>query len=216
MSSTRASKQPTAWELAQQQERAFHCNDDGYIAVRRKFEQQKRAQYSGLMLLNEDAIAGKRILDIGCGPESLLISVAGYAEGCVALDPLTFTEQDEARYAAAGIERAIIPAEQFDACGKLFDEVWIYNCLQHVQDPAKVCEVAQSATKGAVRIFEYINVPTDELHLHTLQEHVLDEYFRGMNCYSKIIGSMRLGGAGSVNFYAACFLHRSIDPEHWL
>lgn len=204
-----------AWHAAQLAEREFHCSDDGYMAVRRKFEHQKRLQYAALMMLDNHAVAGKRVLDLGCGPQSLLLQYESRADACVALDPLQFTDEDERRYLEASIERIVMPAEHYETA-TLFDEVWIYNCLQHVIDPEAVCATAQGSTKGAVRIFEYLNVPTDAMHLHVLKEEAIDAYFNGMNCYSKIVGSMRVGGAGSVSFYAACFLHRSINPEHWL
>jgi SAM-dependent methyltransferase len=204
-----------AWHAAQRGERAFHCADDGYKAVRRKFEQQKRNQYGALMMIDADAVQDKRVLDIGCGPASLLLSYQGhYADGSVALDPLTFDEHDESSYAEAGITRHIGPAEEY-ADEKKFDEVWLYNCLQHVQSPEQVCNVAKEHTMGAVRIFEYVAVPTDQLHLHTLMPNQIRQFFSAMNCYSECSGTINLNSSHGVSFYAACFLHRSIDPEHW-
>jgi len=210
---------PTKWDEAQEGERAFHCTDDGYRAVRRKFEHQKRQQYAAIMMIDELSAKGKRVADLGAGPQSLMLSFAEHlAAGSVAVDPLTFLPEDEAVYAAASIERHIGPAEGFvPAAGVLYDEVWIYNCLQHVQDPAAVCAVAASITRGAVRIFEYVDVPQDELHLHTLTADDLRAAFAGMNCYSHCSGKIVIGNGGAgVSFYSACFLHRSIDPEHWL
>ena len=51
-----------------------------------------------------------------------------------------------------------------------YDEVWLYNVLQHVGDPAKVVAnaVGRLAQGGCLRLFEWINIPADDCHPHVL------------------------------------------------
>lgn len=61
---------------------------------------------------------------------------------------------------------------------KRFDEVWIYNVLQHVHDPRQVLENVWklAADGGRVRLFEYLDVGTDKLHLHTITREAIESW----------------------------------------
>jgi glycosyltransferase involved in cell wall biosynthesis len=52
--------------------------------------------------------------------------------------------------------------------------VWLYNVLQHVANPALVLQNCLRWGKR-LRLFEFLDIPTDVCHLHTLTE----EFFRG-------------------------------------
>ena len=77
----------------------------------------------------------RRILDVGSGPFSLLLRTKPWG-GHVALDPLTFIEEAEHVYREHGIDRWFMAAEDLaNIDNPPFDEVWIYNCLQHTKSP---------------------------------------------------------------------------------
>lgn len=110
-------------------------------------------------------LKGKSILDIGGGPCSLLLKCVNGGL-TVVVDPCEYPDWVYDRYEAHGVEVCVQPAEEFyDPAG--FDEVWIYNVLQHVIDPQKVLDVAAEQS-DCFRVFEWLNVPTSPGHPHTL------------------------------------------------
>ena len=119
-------------------------------------------------------VPGKKILDIGGGPCSMLLKTPGLDEALV-VDPCSYPVWVRDRYADAGILYMCIPAENFLPVStvKFYDEAWIYNVLQHVQDPAKVIENAKKFAK-LIRIFEWVNAGTNEMHPHKLTQTELD------------------------------------------
>ncbi len=56
-----------------------------------------------------------------------------------------------------------------------FEEVWIYNVLQHVIDPIKVIENAKRLAP-VLRIFEWIDLPAYEGHPHALTKEGLESW----------------------------------------
>lgn len=194
---------PDRWTAAQIGERSFHCDTTGWPAsleARRAHEHVQRGYYAGLLGIGYGPVP-ESVTDIGCGPESLLLTAP--ARGTmVAVDPTAFLAEDEARYAAHGIQRAVMPAE--DYVGPQTEEVWMYNCLQHTIDPRKVLAVVTAHAAVRVRIFEWTHVPTDGLHLHTLSEGMLIQALKsgGFAMERETLGRM-VDPAGRTNFYAA-------------
>jgi 2-polyprenyl-3-methyl-5-hydroxy-6-metoxy-1,4-benzoquinol methylase len=119
----------------------------------------------------------KDVLDIGGGPVSLLLKATKMSRRTVA-DPCDYPEWVGARYMAQGIDYQKVMGEQVDTItiDTKYDEVWLYNCLQHVDDPQKIITNAVNALKpgGVFRIFEWINMPTNTAHPHTLTKEQLD------------------------------------------
>ena len=132
-------------------------------------------QHNGRTPYNID-VKGAEIADIGCGPVSLLLKTLnlGYAE---AVDPLTFPSWVVDRYQSAGIKFVNLPGERWTGDRK-FDEVWIYNCLEHTYDPKKIIENALERGK-IVRIFEWLDTPSTIGHPQTLREAELNEWLGG-------------------------------------
>lgn len=123
-------------------------------------------------MLNIRDVKDLSVLDIGCGPFSLLQRFK--AKRAVAVDPLHFGELEEAY---AGIERIYACGEDLDASLGEFDEVWIYNVLQHVKDPARILENASRLGKR-VRLFEWTYIPPYTGHLHMLTPDLLKAPFK--------------------------------------
>lgn len=119
-------------------------------------------------------LGGRTVVDLGGGPVSLLLKAINRGAGCTIVDPCPYPEWTVARYGYADIRVEPIPAEVFERDDE-FDEAWIYNCLQHVEDPAKIVENARRAA-GIVRIFEWIETPPTLGHPHTLTADRLDTW----------------------------------------
>jgi len=118
---------------------------------------------------------GATVIDIGGGPVSLLlkaINVTGFV-----VDPLPQPEWVLKRYEAARITFWNVKGEElkneFWQAFK-FDEAWIYNVLQHVDDPKQILNNARALAK-IIRLFEWINIPPHEGHPHMLTEQFLTE-----------------------------------------
>lgn len=132
---------------------------------------------------------GKSVLDIGGGPSSLLlkcINVTGKV-----IDPLKFPKWIEQRYRFAGIEFERVKAEDMKEKG--WDEAWIYNVLQHVEDPKKVIMNARKTAK-VIRIFEWIDTPVNVGHIRTLTEEKLNSSLRGEGKVENLTGQNQCYG----------------------
>ncbi len=152
-------------------------------------EEQKQRRYAecmGLIELSSSQFSfyynlnGRSILDIGGGPVSLLLKCVNVKSGMV-VDPLEYPDWIAKRYSHAGITYAQAPGEEITIVG--FDEVWIYNVLQHVRDPGLIIEKAKRAGK-IIRIFEWLEIGEAPGHPHNLLEDQMNEW---------------LGGEGKVN-----------------
>lgn len=183
------------WSRAQQAERDYWCPTDADAWVmRRAAEQEQLALYAGLLGVTSETVRGRSVLDLGCGPQGLLLTMAPFLRRGMAVDPLMFAARDEARYAVAGIVRVVEPAETFRAPHEeRFDEVWCYNVLQHVMDPERVLETAQ-AHAGCVRLFEWLHVPASVVHPHVITAPLIEGAFRGWREVRRVEGTARAHG----------------------
>ena len=176
-------KKPPEWEKALNWEREWW--GDCTNTYNEEIKQLQYATRMGLDQFREKTprigqgfrfnLRGKSILDIGGGPVSLLLKCSNFSRAVV-VDPCKFPDWILERYKVHDIEFINSPAEEIDLSG--FDEVWIYNVLQHVVDPDEVMKRAKKAGK-VVRMFEWINTPVNEGHLHTLTNARLTKYFEG-------------------------------------
>lgn len=158
-------------------------------------EDQKHYIYGNLMGLTgyhfSYDVNGKSILDIGGGPTSMLLKTVNLKSGKVC-DPIDYPQWTKDRYAVKNIEVQVIGGEDVDESG--WDEVWIYNVLQHTVDPQKIIDNAKKAGK-VLRIFEWIDIPAHEGHPHMLTKENLENWIgqsgqvtelNGVNgCYGK-------------------------------
>jgi hypothetical protein len=130
----------------------------------------------------EFTVGGKRILDIGGGPTSLLLKTRDHG-GSKVVDPIKYPQWTVDRYTSHNIEYDQKTGEEVNETG--YDEVWIYNCLQHVIDPKLIIENAKKAAP-VLRIFEWIDIPAHEGHPHELKEDLLNEWIGGRGSTSYI------------------------------
>lgn len=164
-------------------------------------EEQKQFVYAARMGLQANwstahpptyDLLGRSVLDIGGGPASLLLKCAnrGFSVVC---DPSDFPPWVFARYEYCGIGLWHGPAEEITG-GPHFDEVWIYNVLQHVQDPSKVISIAKDYGE-LIRIFEWIDTDPYPGHPHRLEREVLDEWLGGFGFVTQLNDSGAVGRA---------------------
>jgi len=151
-------------------------------------------------------LRGMSVLDIGGGPTSMLLKTHGRGQ-CVVADPCPYPQWVHARYLVAGIGyRQIAGEELLDPTAsdnlvdhKKFDEAWIYNVLQHTDDPKLIIKNAR-ALANRVRIFEWIDIPPHPGHPHELKERTLNEWLGGVGT----VEDMRVrpeNGCNAIAFY---------------
>jgi hypothetical protein len=117
-------------------------------------------------------VHNKRILDIGGGPTSILLKCFNLKEGKV-VDPIQYPKWTVDRYSIKNIKVQVDVGENVEE--ESWDEVWIYNCLQHTIDPEKIINNAKRSAK-VLRIFEWIDIPPHEGHPHELKETTLNSW----------------------------------------
>jgi len=141
-------------------------------------EDMKQYCYAGAMGIERSEhvysykIHGKKILDIGGGPASILLKCYDHGKSKV-VDPLEYPKWTVERYASNNIEYHQMNGE--DITETDYDEVWIYNCLQHTIDPEKIIKAAKKAAP-ILRIFEWINIPAHDGHPQELKEDLLNKW----------------------------------------
>lgn len=144
-------------------------------------EETKQLEYAKLMGLSVytkngytqiSGVEGKSVLDIGGGPTSLLLKTNGLTRSKV-IDPLQYPTWVYNRYDSANIEWEIQYGEQITEPNNSFDEVWIYNVLQHTTNPEQILDHAKRIAP-VIRMFEWINIPAYEGHPQVLTKERLD------------------------------------------
>lgn len=119
---------------------------------------------------------GVKILDIGGGPVSMLLKMPDLSKECAVVDPLGYPGWVIARYAAKGIRYIQSKGEDITWMeADSYNEVWIYNCLQHVDDPEAIIRNAFKVAP-VLRIFEWINFPAYEGHPQALTKELLEAW----------------------------------------
>jgi len=139
-------------------------------------EDQKHYVYAKYMGLDRTHysfnVHHRSILDIGGGPSSMLLKTVNLVNGKV-VDPIDYPSWTKERYRIKNIKVDVAPGESVNEIG--WDEVWIYNCLQHAEDPARIITNAQQAAP-VLRIFEWIDIPAHDGHPHELTETTLNQW----------------------------------------
>lgn len=126
---------------------------------------------------------GANVVDLGGGPVSILLKCRNRGTLCDVVDPCEYPDWTRQRYGSAGIAVERIPAEQFNPLHE-YDEAWVYNVLQHVNDPAQVLEVARDVAP-VVRLFEWVGYEPSAGHPHMITVELVDA----------VLGARREGSA---------------------
>jgi 2-polyprenyl-3-methyl-5-hydroxy-6-metoxy-1,4-benzoquinol methylase len=140
-------------------------------------------------------LAGYCVIDIGAGPCSLLLKCRN-GQNLIVVDPCPYPQWVAERYLEAGISYLPVKAEDFLPSAPKVDEVWIYNVLQHVEDPGAVVRGARASAK-TVRMFEWLDLPPHPGHPHELRKTDLEEW---LGAYGNS-GHLNEGGAVGHAFW---------------
>jgi 2-polyprenyl-3-methyl-5-hydroxy-6-metoxy-1,4-benzoquinol methylase len=173
-----------SWQKAQVYEKNWWGN-----CVNTLFEEEKQLIYAekmGLEMVGNEKtpyvfdLKGASVLDIGGGPNSLLLKCINFSKAVV-VDPINFPNWVIARYSMAGIKFWNNRGEDLNTTEK-FNEIWLYNVLQHTQNPEKIIKNAKKYA-DIIRIFEWIDTPISDGHIHSLTEQDLNKWLGG---YGKV------------------------------
>ena len=127
----------------------------------------------------------------------MLLKCLGLKEGLV-IDPIRYPDWTLDRYKSKNISVTVDVGENLNVEG--WDEVWIYNCLQHVHDPQKIISNAKKAARF-LRIFEWIDIPAHPGHPHMLTKNLLDSWIG----QSGVSGTFSSGGCHGKAYYGAFY-----------
>lgn len=115
-------------------------------------------------------LQGKSILEVGAGPVGLTLRCVNGRRKVI--EPLQYPDWVWDRYEYFGVEYERVYAEDMNETG--WDEVWVINVLQHVDDLNSVLQkIRQSAE--VIRIFEWLDIPADDVHKFSLRKDYLDQ-----------------------------------------
>lgn len=159
------------WAEAQAGELAFW-----EAADRRQLARQLDRVYMQTLGITADTVRGRSVLDLGGGPLPLAALFALPVASYTVVDPLPVVEQ-----LTYPMLRIVAPAETY--FGPPVDEVWGYNVLQHVIDPAAVLRSAKEHGR-LVRWFDWVDTPIEDHHPHSLSADWLREQFDGWRIVS--------------------------------
>lgn len=141
----------------------------------------------------DNDLTGKTILDIGGGPLSMLLWCQKFLKAWV-IDPLPMPEIIANRYKNYNIHLISCPAEEVNF--PKTNEIWVYNCLQHVMNPDLIIKKALDSC-STIKIFEPINYETNIEHIHKFTYEYFKNKFNG--------GSLYVGGSIKQFHTADCF-----------
>jgi 2-polyprenyl-3-methyl-5-hydroxy-6-metoxy-1,4-benzoquinol methylase len=173
------------WHEDQEWEKEWHGNCVN--SLNEELKQLVYAKRMGLKLAGDVKtpyrfdLQGKSILDIGGGAYSLLLKAENYSYAVVA-DPCEYPKWTYERYLSSNITTVTIEAEALDAVEfgvPFFDEVWMYNVLQHTMNPEKIIKNAKRWGK-IVRYFDWIEQGVSKGHPQNLHEKDLNKWFGGI------------------------------------
>ena len=161
------------WDDAQAEEREWWGNCTNTLGE--EIKQLVYARYMGIHFHHIDGIPyqidlrGDSVLDVGGGPVSLLLKTFNGGRLSV-FDPCDYPQWVEDRYLANNINLYRCKGEDLSSRER-YDQVWLYNCLQHVDDPELIIKNCLDALVpgGVFRIFEWIDTDVNEAHPHSLR-----------------------------------------------
>lgn len=145
-------------------------------------------------------LAGTNVLDIGGGPVSMLLKCLNRGEHCTVADPCKYPQWVLDRYEIAKIGYGRVAGEDLDHfIHDGYDEAWIYNVLQHTQDPEQIIANAFEFAP-VIRLFEWVDIPPHTGHPHELKKVLLD-YWLGSPGYVEVMDGSKGDGCNGTAYY---------------
>lgn len=157
------------WKEAQIGEKLYHIQEPVDMSYQHYMNTYKN--YFNYLGIDTD-LSGKKIMEIGPGRISGLLFCRNYDLSYV-IEP---TDYDGIDYLYEGKKIKIIKERLEDVELPKVDEVWIFNLMQHVQDPDLLIKKCKENSK-VIRFFEPIDLPTNNEHPFTFSKEDFVEYF---------------------------------------
>jgi len=192
------------WQKAQEWEQAWHDN-----CINSFHEEEKQMVYAekmGLIKVSTPKsphnynLENKNILDIGGGAYSLLLKCLNIGSYTTVIDPLMDKHPVwvHERYKCLGVNAMALKGEDVIPAFEnyVFDEVWFYNVLEHVEDPQKIVDNAKKVAK-VIRVFEWLDTRINTGHIHSLTEENMNKWLGGFGKCEVI----SRGGANGKCYY---------------
>ena len=137
------------------------------------------AKHVGLFSWEEESpyiidLQGKSVIEIGAGPNGLVLRCTNGRRKVI--DPLDLPNWMKERYEYFGVEYEKIKAEDMNEDG--WDEVWVFNVMQHVEDPELSIFNIKNCAK-TIRIFDWLETPTDKMHPNSFTKQWYDDKLGG-------------------------------------
>lgn len=191
------------WDKAQEWEKDWHGT-----SVNSFNEERKQLDYAQKMGLKTSPthktpynfdLEDKSILDIGGGAYSLLLKCVNFKKAVI-VEPIKHVDWVLQRYKTHGVDFWNVRGEDLDKMAfqpftdesiPIFDEVWFYNVLEHVEDPEQIVKNARAVAK-IVRVFEWLYTPPNIGHPQTLTEENMNKWLGGE-------GKIHVAGRGAGN-----------------
>jgi SAM-dependent methyltransferase len=171
-------------------------------------EVDKQTIYQQYMRMPVDLDFGdKVILDVGCGPCSILLRAKH--GGGVGVDPLPMSEGICQEYTAKNIRLSHCKAENFHPT-RTVDEAWCYNCLEHVENPQAILRMMADCA-STIRIFEWLETPLRPGHINMLTEQTFLEVFGDLSRWKREawdVGEIK-NGLTDGKYIALCLTRRT-------
>lgn len=153
--------------------------------------------YMAELGISASAVAGLSVLDLGGGPMPMAWLMQLPVSELTVVDPLPVSTPHD------GLLRIQMAAEDYR--GPSADEVWGYNVLQHVRDPAQVLRTAKDHAASRVRWFDWTDSKVEPHHPHSLRAEWIIEQFAGWKLTVLKRGSVRVP---KVQHYVAVVAER--------
>lgn len=171
------------WHHAQEHEAGYWGDCLGWVTWIEFCKQEMYGRELGLFadfgdgMQGEFDMQGKSVLDVGGGPLSMTLRCTR-AGRLTVVDPCRWPPSAMRRYRNYGIEFIQAAGEEIDQVLSPvvhYDEVWIYNVLQHVRDPEAILQAVRPFG-DLLRIFEWVWIPADDCHPHVLTPEGLKKW----------------------------------------
>lgn len=186
------------WAIAQQ------CERDWWRAADRTGQVSQSAPwYAELLGIARASINGRSVLDLGGGPFPIGLVLDLPLAQLTIVDPLATLMSS---VTLPDVVRVAMPAEEY--AGPTCDEVWGYNVLQHVIDPAAVLNTAKYHARRVIRWFDWVDTAIYPVHPHTISAQWLINQFphEDWRITSEILGSVMVP---HEQFYIAIVAERA-------
>jgi class 3 adenylate cyclase len=149
------------WQEAQRYEAAWWANEARNPEALARGMAESHHFLAGLLDIRRETVCGATVLDIAGGPHPLGVGIEALGIGrYTIIDPAAYVDVD-------GVHRVRVCAEDYVGDGGT--EVWGYNVLQHVRDPAAVMAVARRRAERRIRWFDVVDTPVYPVHPHSIK-----------------------------------------------